>query len=110
MKSIIEIRNEALEVLINLESSFISLDGKEEKITYLEIRLIESILNAIKHLEYHYRDDIEGMRLKKNWDEYLIKANAFLKKYGECKDEYSPYTLQKKFDNTGYIENRDFID
>ena len=71
--------------------------------------MCEHLLNAIKALEYHYRDDVPEMRTKKMWNEEMKNAHKVLKKYGEQSDPNSKYQLQQKFDETGYLAHREFI-
>jgi hypothetical protein len=114
MKTLREIRDELLEAYLELENSYIEDPGTEgeDKIAHVEIQLCEALLNAIKNVEYHYKEDVLEMRTKKRWHENLKKANKLFLKYGELKNPEDPYSeikLQNKFDSSGFLENLDFI-
>ena len=53
------------------------------------------------------------MRVKKNWDEHMINAHKMLKKYAELENpenDYSNLQLKRKFDESGYLAQRDWIE
>ena len=116
IKSLIEIRNELLEAYLELEDSYLNAETttiSEKRISYLEFKMCEQLLNNIKLLAHHYKDDVVNQRYKKHWNAPLVKANKLLEKFGENKDpnnDCSEIVLRKKFDPFGYIENRNFID
>lgn len=113
--SLTEIRDEVLKAFMELEESYMTSPTTtvpEKRVAYLEIQMIEHLLNAMKALEYHYRDDIPEMRTKKRWNDVMKNAHRLLKKYGEHRDatnEWSPYVLKEKFDDTGYLAHRAFM-
>jgi hypothetical protein len=112
-----EIRDELLEAYIDLEKSYMespeTTTDPEKRIMYLEIQMVESLLNSMKALEYHYRDDIPEMRTKKKWNDQMKRVHKLLKKYSELSEPSNPYSnlqLQEKFDETGYISHRKYIE
>lgn len=114
-KTVREIKDELLEAFVELETSYMTVPtttDPERKIAYLQIQMCEHLLNAMKALEYHYRDDVPEMRTLKRQSPELKKARKLIKKYGENKDagnEFSDLQLQRKFDDSGYLEHRDFM-
>jgi len=110
-----EIRNELLESFFSLEKSYQELaktTDTERKTSYLDLEMSEHLLNAIKALEYHFRDDVPDMRTKKRWNKELKAANRLLKKYGENSEkenEFSKLQLKIEFDDSGYLEKRRFF-
>ena len=114
MKSPKEIRNELLSTFMALDDVYrnsptITTDP-ERRISYLDLELSEHLLNAIKSLEYHYRDDIPEMRTKRNWGEEMIRAHKVLKKYAEKSENlYEKIVLNKGADDSSYLEQRDFF-
>jgi hypothetical protein len=110
-----EIRDELLQSFLELEASYFegpTTTVPEKRVAYLELEFCEHLLNAIKALEYHYRDDVPEMRTKKRWNSQLKRANNLLKKYGENSDknsEYSKLQLKLEFDSSGYLEHRNYI-
>ena len=117
MKTPLEIRNELLASFLELEASYltpgVTCTNPDATISYLHLNMCEHLINAIKALEYHYRDDVPSMRVKKNWDEHMVNAHKVLKKYSELENpenEYSKLRLQRKFDSTGYLAQRDWIE
>lgn len=65
------------------------------RINHIYVDEIEFLLNKIKLLEYHYRDDVERIPKKKVYK----KACKLLEKYGfqETDDIYSKFKLRKKY-------------
>ena len=117
LKNLRDIKDELLSAFIALEESYYNASGisidPEKRIAYLQIQLCEHLLNSLKSLEYHYRDDVPETRTVKRQPPELVKANQLIKKYGENVDPgriYSKLQLQPKFDNTGYLENRSFLE
>lgn len=110
-----EIRNEMLSAFLALEEVYeseckVSID--HHRITYLQLEFANHLLNAMKALEYHYRDDNPEMRTKKKWGEEMVRVHKILKKYSENSDEANPYSklqLKNVFDETGYLEQREWI-
>ena len=113
-KSIQQIRKELLESYEELKKSYVNLPTSDkETINYIEIELCEHLMNSIKALEYHHQQIVPRYRVKKTWTPPLVNGAKLLKKYGDPKDPKNPhggYNLQKKFDETGYIEHKDFFD
>lgn len=108
-----KIRKEIQEVFENLEYQH-SLNYKASSLrtSHLDIEIAECFLNAIKSLEYLFRDDVPEMRAKKNWSVSLKNAHRILKKYSESSDEgniYSNLQLKSKFDSSGWLEHRDYM-
>lgn len=114
-KNLKDIRNELLQAFLELEASYLNgptTTTSHIKIAYLEIDMCEHLLNAVKALEYHYRDDIPEMRTKKNWNTEMKNAHKLLKKYGENSEKgnsYSKLQLQRKYDDHGYLEQKDWL-
>ncbi len=113
-KSIQQIRVELLESYEELRKSYLELPhSDEETINYIEIELCENLMKSMKAIEYHHQQIVPRFRVKKTWTSPLKNGAKLLKKYGELKDAENPhggYTLQKKFDDTGYIDHKDFFD
>jgi hypothetical protein len=114
-KNLKEIKDELLEAFVELEASYINGPNTSDpamRIAYLQIEICEQLLNNLKALEYHYRDDVPEMRTLKRQTPELKNARKLIKKYGENKEagnEFSSLQLQRKFDTTGYLEHRDFF-
>lgn len=110
-----EIRNEMLSAFLSLEEVFESecnTSADQHRITYLQLEFSNHLLNAMKALEYHYRDENPEMRTKKKWGEEMVRVHKILKKYSENSDESNPYSdlqLKAEFDETGYLEQREWI-
>lgn len=110
-----EIRNEMLSAFLALEEVYeseckVSIDY--HRITYLQLEFANHLLNAMKALEYHYRDDNPEMRMKKKWGDEMVRVHKILKKYSENSDEANPHSklqLKAEFDETGYLEQRAWI-
>jgi hypothetical protein len=115
-KTIREIRDILLEAFLELEEAYMTgptTTIPEKRIQYLEIRMCEQLLNDIKALEYHYRDDVPEMRTYKRQSPQLKKARTLIKRYGENVvpgNANSKLKLQTKFDDSGYLEHRDFME
>jgi hypothetical protein len=115
MKSIKEIKNELLSAFISLENSYRNnprnTTDADKKISYLDIELCEHLLNGIKALEYHYRDDIPDMNVKRNWNEEMVRAHKLLKKYSiKTSNNFDKLKLKREFDDSGYLKHRDFFE
>lgn len=113
-KSIENIREDLFIAYEELKKSYIDLPtSNKETINYIEIELCEQLMNSLKALEYHHQQEVPRYRVKKTWTYPLVRAFDLLKKYGEPKDTknlHAGYNLQKKYDSSGYIEHKDFLD
>lgn len=112
MKSSEEIRNELLSAFLALDQHYTESPLTSDKISYLNLELAEHLLNSIKSLQYHYSEEIPEMRIKRKWGEQMLRADKLLKKYSENTDlanPHSPLQLKRKFDTTGYLEQKDFL-
>lgn len=105
------------DIRTDLSVAFISLmglfhkeyPGAEQATGYIQIDLIEAKLNALKALEYHYRDNGVNGHVKSRYPSELKKALKLLEKYSENKDPknvHSDLVLKEKFDGTGVIKQR----
>jgi hypothetical protein len=112
MKSPEEIRNELLSAFLALDQHYTESPLTSEKISYLNLELAEHLLNSIKAIQYHYSEEIPEMRIKRKWGEEMVRADKLLKKYSENSDStnpHSPLQLKRKFDESGYLEQKDFL-
>ena len=105
-----EIRDELLQAFLELEAEYMTgptTTSPEKRISYLHIDMCNSLLVALKSLEYRYRDDVPGMHKKKNYSSSMKKALNLISKYGELSNN----TLQLKanLDNSGYLKNLEFL-
>lgn len=76
---------------------------------YIQVDIIETKLNALKALEYHYRDNGLHGRDKKKYPKELTTAHTTLKLLGENwdkKNAYSRLVLKEKFDPSGTVAER----
>ena len=109
-KAVDKLRN----IKVDLDVAFISLMGLFHKeypaadlaTGYIQVDLINSKLNALKALEYHFRDQV--VRVKSKYPKELKEALRLLNKYAENTTEspYSPLVLKEKFDGTGTMKNK----
>jgi hypothetical protein len=109
-----EVRNEMLSAFLSLEEVYESecQSTDQHRITYLQLEFANHLLNAMKALEHHYRDDNPEMRTKKKWGEEMVRVHKILKKYSENTDEddqHSELQVKSEFDETGYLEQRKWI-
>lgn len=115
IKTLLDIRNELLSSFLALDEMYRKLanTNPDRTIGYLDIEFSEHLLNALKSLEYHFRDDVPEMRTKRKWVDEMKRAHKLLAKYGEKnepKNESSRLCLKKEFDDSGYIEQRSFFE
>lgn len=114
MKSPQEIRNELLSAFLALDDLYRNsptTTDTAKRIAYLDLELSEHLLNAIKSLEFHYRDDVPQMRTKRNWGEEMIRAHKVLKKYAEnAENPHDKLILNSEVDDSGYLAQRDFFE
>jgi uncharacterized protein (DUF1499 family) len=106
-----EIREELLSVFLSLEELYRSsptTSEADQKLAYIEIEMTEHLMGAIQDIMFHYQDDVPEMRIKRKWGEDMLRAQKLLKKYAENLEDMKP-KLKKEFDDTGYLENRDFF-
>lgn len=76
---------------------------------YILVDIIETKLNALKALEYHYRDNSESGQDKNKYPAQLKQAHTLLKEYSENwdkKDIYSHLILKEKHDPSGTVSHR----
>jgi hypothetical protein len=78
------------------------------KISYIEIELAEHLMHSINNVMFHYMEDIVEMRTKRKWGEEMIRAEKLLKKYS-VDFKSSDLSLKKEFDDSGYLEQREFF-
>jgi len=78
------------------------------KISYIEIELAEHLMHSINNVMFHYIEDIVEMRTKRKWGEEMIRAEKLLKKYS-VDFKSSDLSLKKEFDDSGYLEQREFF-
>ena len=112
MKSPQDIRNELLSAFMALDELYRNgptTTIPDKKIAYLDLEMSEHLLNAIKDLEYHYRDDVPEMRTKRKWGEEMIRAHKLIKKYSEDPDTNGKLKLKRELDESGYLASRDFF-
>lgn len=79
---------------------------------YILVDMIENKLNALKALEYHYRDHGKNGRDKKKYPEELTVAQSAIKLFGENWERGNPYSrlvLQEKHDPSGTVNQRNKI-
>ncbi len=106
-----EIREELLSVFLSLEELYRSsptTSDADQKIAYIEIELSEHLMSAIQDMMFHYQEDVPEMRIKRKWGEEMTRAQKLLKKYAESLEDFKP-KLKKEFDETGFLENREFF-
>lgn len=112
MNSPKDIRNELLSAFLALDELYRNsptTTTPDLRVAYLDLELSEHLLNAIKALEYHYRDDVPEMRTKRKWGAEMVRAHKLLKKYSSESDEYVKLKLKRTFDESGYLESKDFL-
>jgi hypothetical protein len=78
------------------------------KISYIEIELAEHLMHSINDVMFHYMEDITEMRTKRKWGEEMTRAEKLLKKYSSD-FKSSDLSLKKEFDDSGYLEQREFF-
>jgi hypothetical protein len=78
------------------------------KISYIEIELAEHLMHSINDVMFHYMEDIVEMRTKRKWGEEMTRAEKLLKKYSSD-FKSSDLSLKKEFDDSGYLEQREFF-
>lgn len=92
----------------DLDVAFINLaellrkeySSADEIIAYIKVDLIEAKINALKALEYHYRDHGAHIRIKKHYPKELKNALKLIEKYSEntvLANPYSDLQLKQKF-------------
>ena len=114
-KTVEEIRDELLLIFLKLEESYLTYPGVEDgdvKAIHLNVEICETLLNSIRSLEYMFRSDVPDLRTKKRCHDILVSADKVLKKYGELSDpknKDSYIHLKSKYDESGYIENREWF-
>ncbi len=110
-----EIRNELLSAFFSLEEVYereCKVSVEHHRIDYLQLEFANHLLNAMKSLEYHYRDDNPEMRTKKKWGEEMKRVHKLLAKYSENEEDknaFSKLTVKPEFDETGYLEQRKWV-
>ena len=108
-----EIRNELLSAFLALDELYRNSPGTSDStVAYLDLEMCEKLLNTIKALEYHYRDDVPEMRIKRKWSSEMVRVHKLLKKYSEnveLGNEYSDLRLKREFDESGYLESKNFL-
>lgn len=108
MKRPKDIREELMSVFLSVEELYSETPSTEtEKLSYIEIELIEQLLNSIKDIMYHYQEDVPEMRVKRKWGEEMKRAEKLLKKYSD--NLSGRLKLKEEFDDSGYLENREFF-
>jgi hypothetical protein len=65
-------------------------------------------MEALNTIMFHYKEDVEEMRVKRKWGEEMVRADKLLKKYAENSSELN-FSLKKEFDESGYITQREFF-
>ena len=106
-----EIRNELLSAFLAVDDLYRNsptASDADSKIAYLDIELSERLMEALNTIMFHYKEDVEEMRVKRKWGEEMIRADKLLKKYAENSSELN-FSLKKEFDESGYIEQREFF-
>jgi hypothetical protein len=101
-------------IKVDLDVAFIALIGLFRKeyssvdsvAGYIHVDLINAKLNALKALEYHFRDHV--VRVKSKYPKELKDALRLLNKYSEniTESPYSDLVLKEKFDGTGTMKSR----
>lgn len=109
MKSPKDIRDELLSAFLSVDDLYRKspTDG-DSKLTYLDIEMAEHLMNVIEATMFHYQEDIPEMRVKRKWGEEMVRADKLLKKYAEDLST-AKLKLDKKFDESGYLEQREFF-
>lgn len=110
-KSSQEIRNELLSAFLAVDDLYRNsptASDADNKITYLDIELSERLMEALNAIMFHYREDVEEMRVKRKWGGEMVRADKLLKKYAENSSVLN-FSLKKEFDESGYIEQREFF-
>jgi len=114
-KTVEEIRDELLLIFLKLEESYLTYPGVENgdvKAVHLNVEICETLLNSISSLDYMFRQDVPDLRTKKKCHDIMVRADKALKKYGELSDpknKYSQIHLKSKYDESGYIEHREWF-
>lgn len=106
-----EIRNELLSAFLAVDDLYRNsptTSDADSKIAYLDIELSERLMEALNTIMFHYKEDVEEMRVKRKWGEEMIRADKLLKKYAENSSVLN-FSLKKEFDESGYIEQREFF-
>lgn len=81
----------------------------DQAVAYIFIDLINAKLNALKALEYHYRDSGQNGRVKSKYPSEMRDVLKFIKKYAEHSEPgnpHSPLVLKEKFDSFGVLKYR----
>jgi hypothetical protein len=110
-KSSQEIRNELLSAFLAVDDLYRNsptASDADSKIAYLDIELSERLMEALNTIMFHYKEDVEEMRVKRKWGEEMVRADKLLKKYAENSSELN-FSLKKEFDESGYITQREFF-
>ena len=95
-----KIKNELLLSIIDLESRY-SKEYHQHRLDYCQKDFINFLLNYLKRLEYHYRDDV-NLKPKNKTDKEYKKAMRLFKKYATAIEEYeyfSDYKLKDEYTN-----------
>ena len=114
-KTVEEIRDELLLIFLKLEESFLTYPGVEDgdiKSMYINVEICETLLNSIKSLDYHFREEVPDLRTRKKCHDIMTRADKALKKYGELSDSSnkdSDLRLKSKYDESGYVDTRDWF-
>lgn len=106
-----EIRNELLSAFLAVDDLYRNsptASDADSKIAYLDIELSERLMEALNTIMFHYKEDVEEMRVKRKWGEEMSRADKLLKKYAENSSGLN-FSLKKEFDESGYIEQREFF-
>lgn len=100
MKDLIKTKRKLLSLILRLENRY-TKEYTVKRIDYAQEEIINVLLNYLKALEYHYRDDVErepgAAKNKKNHKEYNEAMNFFDEIAEQLDDEepYSDYKLKK---------------
>jgi hypothetical protein len=107
------IRNELIGAFMALDEVYVRDSGTKEKTEYIEIEIIETLINSMKRLEYHYREDFPEMRIQKKWNSEMKRTYKLLKKYAEPNDQFYNWLgrlrMKEKYDYTGYTKSRGIL-
>lgn len=110
-----EIRNELLSAYFALEEVYereCKVSVEHHRIDYLQLEFANHLLNAMKALEYHYRDDNPEMRTKRKWGKEMKRVHKLLEKLSENEEpgnDLSNLVIKAELDDTGYLKQRAYI-
>ena len=107
-----EIRNELLSAFLAVDDLYRNsptTSDADSKVAYLDIELSERLMEALNSIMFHYKEDVEEMRVKRKWGEEMLRAEKLLKKYAEDFTNAN-FSLKKQFDESGYLDQREFFE